>query len=1493
LSGPLPPIADTYAGKRILLTGATGFLGKVYLSALLHACPDVGQVVVLIRADGPQAAHDRFLRDVIASPAFDPLRERHGLELRHWVLSRVRVVRGSLGRDGAGLDEETLAEVTRELDLVVHCAGLVEFVPPLDKALSVNVDGTLAALDLARRAGPGRAAFLHVSTAFVCGLRPGQQPEELEVRDFPARADTAFEGFDPEQELDTVRRLVERIKSEESDDPLVQADLWEEAGGSKRKLRRLTDMRIRRRLVEAGLDRARRWGWPNTYTYSKALAERLVAVREKDIGPGVVVRPAVVESAIRYPFPGWNQGINTSAPLVWMTSQGQRYWPTRPDLFLDIIPVDYVAHGMILAGGAALRGEAEPVYQLGTSDVNPFAMRRVIELASLTYRESPEQVGFMKRFMRRHLEGVDVSPDAYRRLGIPPKKKLARRLQGWLERIPDPTDRPKLSSLLSSVRQSVKTAGRDLERAEQVLDIYLPFIATCPVTFRTDNVRRLFDRLSPEDQAAVPYLTGELDWRHYWAKVHIPGLERWAFPQLRLQVGSGPTEHEPVFESLTALFEDRAKYGSLALWRRLGPDGRVASSVTFDGAVTRAQAGARRLIATGVRPRDRVMLISENSPEWGIGYFATSFAGATSVPLEEETARDRVVSLLRASGARVVLLSERARASHPDLAERAAAEGLEVDVRSLEETVAAPAKGEDLPELPQEQELAPRAPASLIYTSGTTGSPKGVLLGHKAFSEQVRALASLFPIGSGDRILSVLPLHHCFEFSAGFLLPLYGGATVTYLHETTPEGVEKALEVAKPTAMIGVPALFEAWHRKVRRQVRARGPRATRAYETLLAFHRGFRARTGLNLGERLFPEVHEAFGGSLRWVVSGGAALPREVALEFEGLGLDIYEGYGMTEAAPVICAQRPDEPKVAGSVGPAIPGVEVRIGEPDGEGVGEIQARSPSLFRGYDGLPEETARTLVDGWLHTGDLGRIDDDGHLHVVGRLKDAIVDASGNTVHPDEIEDLYTGCGDVSEMGVAGVAVKGEHESVGALIVVKTDGEGGAEGARERVREFVEQRSESLPYPKRIKVLQFTSRALPRTATRKVKRAEVARILGEVARAGDRATGRRGRPAGAGLSRVAAIFEEVAGIDGARVTSDARLSHDLGLDSIALAEVALALAREYDRPAPRTLDGVTTVGELLGLFDQRAGGRVDAQPIAADPRPIVLPEPVREGVSGLLDGLQRLSYERLLECAVAGRGNVPHHTNAIVVANHTSHLDVGLVKHALGEYGQDIVSAGARDYFFKDPLRATYFDNFTNVMAFDRMASVRESLERFVELLRQGKTVLIFPEGTRSVTGRMGGFKPGLGLVVQAARTGVLPIYLSGTYQAMPKGTWIPRRDQPLEARIGGFLPPEQLLGLTSHLGRRQQATAIVEAVRGSLCALRDRRPFDLEAELGALPPEGRRRRSGRRRRPETPDDGAGAPPPSSEEPLPPAATPAPAPAEGDDRDRQPSATRRT
>lgn len=1431
----LPRLAELYRGKRILLTGSTGFVGKVVLSALLAKYPEVGKIVCVVRAPNDQAADDRFLKDVVASPALDPVRAQHGgLGLREFVKTKCEVRAGDVGRERFGLDEARFNELAKDLDLVVHCAGLVDFVPPLDKGLQANVDGTLQVLDLAKRAGKGRCAFLHVSTCFVVGNYGGQIAEDLVPNRVPHSRESGFDAFDVKREIEEARKLIQRIQTEEVEDPQTQASLWKDAEGSPRKAKRLAEVRAKRRLVEEGLARAKAWGWANTYCYTKALAERLVDAARPELGPVAIVRPAVVESAIRFPVPGWNQGVNTCAPLMWMASRGVRYWPITQTHVLDVIPVDLVVNNMVAVGAALLAKKAKRVYQLGTSATNPLALRRVPELTALAYRKAELPESIWKKFLRKHTSSIAVDPEHYFRFGLPRLAGMAKTARGWLERIPVPRSNKLLKTSIEEAQRIAKTAEREFERGSMVVELFLPFTSGPDFAFRTDNALRLHASLAPEDQAAVPYDPEKIDWHHYFLKVFIPGLERWTFPELKEREGSA-ADAAPLHQSLVALLEDSAgRFAKKIALRRVTDEGQPEDKLTYDELLGRVEVTAARLHQVGVKRDDRVTLVAENRPAWVAAYFGILRAGATCVPVDSATDAARLLPILKASRSRAVIASKSELAR--ELSERLAGTG--VSVLALDAVTAAPDPKHPLK--PPAFDPSALAPASLIYTSGTTGAPKGVLLSHAAFAHQVHALSGIYPLGPEDRALSVLPLHHAFEFTAGLLLPLARGATINYVKEPTSDAIKAGLAKIKPTCMIGVPALFEAWHRQIRRVVKGRGGASEQAFDALISVHRGFRKRTGLNLGSRLFGEIHQQFGGELRYAVSGGAALARDVTITFHGIGIDVYEGYGLTEAGPVVCANRPQAGPRPGYVGEPITGVEVKISEPDGEGVGEILVKSPSVMDGYarggddatPGIdPKTTAQAIQEGWLRTGDLGRFDDKGRVAIVGRSKDVIVDGAGNTVYPDEIEELFQGCPDVAELAVAGVRLRDEKETVGALVLVKETGPAGATEARERIRNWFRDVGAGLPNAKRVKVLRFTTRALPRTATRKVKRDEVGRILADLARSEPTTTQAAKRSAVVMRGIVGRTLEEVAGVDAESIAPESDLAQDLGLDSIAQADVISSLAESTGRAAPQDLSQVHSVADLVRIFeDQDPTGPSAVAPIEAETRPLVFPKVIRELGSEAVDAFVRLSFARGFKTEVRGLGNIPRHSQAIVVANHASHLDAPLVRYALGDWGKGLVAVGARDYFFKDKLTATYFGNFTSIVAFDRKESIRESLGRVVEILEAGHNVLIFPEGTRSVTGRLQSFKAGLGYLVATSRVGVLPVYCTGTYNAAPKGSKLPRARQ-LGARIGGFMPADVLLSKAGGGGRARRDTfqRISEIARDSIVALRDGAPFDIRS----------------------------------------------------------------
>ncbi len=420
---------------------------------------------------------------------------------------------------------------------------------------------------------------------------------------------------------------------------------------------------------------------------------------------------------------------------------------------------------------------------------------------------------------------------------------------------------------------------------------------------------------------------------------------------------------------------------------------------------------AARLWTAGVGFGDRVALFCENRPEWHVVDFACHLIGAVSVPLYATLPAHQVRYIVADSGARILLVSGKARAA---VALEAAADlpdvrviGLDPDLADgLEHLAALP-----LPPKKEQPEYPPLAEtdlSSLIYTSGTTGDPKGVMLSHRNFISQVATMAPLYPIHERDIAMSFLPLSHVYERTVDYVF-FYRGTQVNYVESI--ERVPTQLTEIRPTIMVSVPRLYERSYIKIISKLQQEGGAKRRLFEWALRV--GRRVREAEWHGEkagpfargqyavarsRVFSKVLERLGGRLRFTISGGAPLAREVAEFFDIVGLPILQGYGLTETSPVIAANRLDSNRL-GSVGPIMPGIEVSIASD-----GEILVRGDNVMMGYWNKPDLTAEVIdADGWLHTGDVGYLDADGFLFITDRKKDIIVTSGGKNIAPQPIE----------------------------------------------------------------------------------------------------------------------------------------------------------------------------------------------------------------------------------------------------------------------------------------------------------------------------------------------------------------------------------------------------------------------------------------------------------------------------------------------------------
>ena len=1456
--GRLSP-TEIFSGRSIFLLGSTGFVGKVTLSMLLSRFPGIGRVYVMVRSGSGTTSEQRFWRQVVTSPTFDPLRERYGSALEGFLRDKVRVVGGDIVDPDFGYTPEEAQAIADDIDVLVNSSGKVTFNPPLEQSLRTNVQGTKNVLAFARRMK--RPALVHVSTCFVAGNRSNEVWEDEPLDGyFPRHEELGDTRFDVEKEILECEKLSARVRDEASDTVLT-AELTQRArerlenesrdADDERALRHAVALErknwVRDRLTKLGIERAHRWGWPNIYTYAKSMGDQLVARAEGIVR--TIVRPSIVESALRYPFPGWNEGFTTTAPVIFLTLKGQNMLPCTGKLLLDVTPCDYISAGMLLAAAQCMVEDDPPiVYQLATSDTNPYRMDRVVTLTGLYKRKwYEEREGGSKLWneLAARMEVQPVARDVYDRLSLPRLNQATRGVQSLLDRVRPRWGGGRITQIIDQVQEKLDRVEQVTRETTEGFDMFRPFISDNEYVFRADHMRALAARVPEEERHLVPWDPETIDWYSYWLDVHCPGLEKWVFPDLEEDF-KPPRQAVYTYKDLLELFETTTKHHAQRTAMRMERDGRE-ERYSYADLRELALRAAGFLAERGVAAGERVALYCENCPEWGMSYFGVLRGGATCIPIDHQASVAEVCNLAVAGKARGVIVGREKLEQHPEIAERLEALGVPcwpvADVFALTDESAETRRLALLPKGVKSDQIA-----SLIFTSGTTGRPKGVMLSHRNFSSMVGRLAEVFSLSSRDGVLSVLPLHHTFEFSTGFLLPLSRGAQIAYLPELTGDAITKVLEKGRTSAIVGVPALWELLRRRITQRFSDRSPRLREVMDAFGRFNSWLRDQTPFNLGRLLFLPVHERFGGRIRYLISGGAALSADIARAFHGYGFRMLEGYGLTEASPVITVTRPQNALLRGAVGQAIPGVEVRILEPDAAGVGEVLARGPNIMEGYFDDAEATRLVLRDGWLYTGDLGRLDDEGNLFLVGRSKDVIIDGNGKNVYPDEIEEIYlarSGAGTdaelVKELSVVGLPEEsGPGERVACLVVpdyekaAETLGDhAGREEVRRRIDEHFRNVSLGLPFPKRIKVHHYVDGELPRTATKKVKRRDVLEALRRFERAQQVGSG-VAPAAREGDDWLCDVVAQVSGKARARVTLGARLS-ELGFDSLMYTELGVALeAAGAEVPSPDELVSVQTVADLLRVVRRGAARPVKATQVAEDEpaadREIDVPAPMQEVGKRLIDAGRRLIYGRAFDVEVRGQDHIPWHTNFVVAPNHASHADIGLVKHALGDAGKDLAALAASDYFFDDRYKRAFFESFTELVPMDRSGSLRKSLERAENVLNGGRSLLIFPEGTRSSDGTMTEFKPSLGYLSLRTRTGILPMYLRGTYDMLPKGKWF-IQSMKLGAVFGPFLDATRLESLVEGLPRPEHYRAIALYVQRIVESLRDgtRPPLDVAA----------------------------------------------------------------
>ncbi|MFA6107946.1 MAG: SDR family oxidoreductase [Candidatus Latescibacterota bacterium] len=1206
-------ITEFYDGRTVLITGATGFLGQGVVAKILRDLPAVRRIYALIRPRRQPggvllSAQERLHEELLMADVFDRFRREDPTGFAA-AGAKVVAVSGDMTAPGLGLQPEVREQLRDEVDLVISVAATVTFDEPLDQSIRLNTLGPLELLRFATSC-PRDPVFVQVSTAYVNGRLSGPIPEELLPADRDIRQlieGRRGPGFDPEAEIADGQAFCARVDAEAAGEPLRQRlrrEILAESRShrpSERRLTQLVEDRVRRwrerALVAEGMRRAKAHGWNDVYTFTKAMGEQML-VRHRGRLRLVILRPSVVESSLEDPEPGWIFGLKVTDPLIVAYGRGMvPDFPVRADVAMDLVPVDLVVNAILASATQAERDQVR-VFQAATSAENPLLAAQIYTYIRQYFGENPMRgrdgripelsewrFSSVRRFRLRFLLGY----------------LYPLRVQQWLlDRLPE--------SLAPTARKRRLAAlEKRLRRVLYFTELFTPY-TTLNCRFEATRVLALYASLPPDEQRRFNMDVRRIDWRTYYQRVHLPGLRRHVLKEggqdesLLLESPEEPGAEEERWRTEQGI----RTLPDLLRWAATRHAARPAlqqerpgrsTSWTYAELQERVEGIARCWHRCGVGAGNRLLLCGEGGPEWTAACLAGALLGAPVVPLDHRLSDAELLELAALVEARALILPgerlTRLTANGPIPSPTEAGPVLLFDLDRQGQPVGIPVPGETATGAWTPPEVEPEAPAMILFSVGPLDQQRGAVLTHAGLVAAGLALAEVHRLIDADRVCCALPPHQGLALAGGLLLPLLGGAAVTHADPSLgPAALNRDPKEAATVVLAGAELLEPA-------AVAARQPEAG-LWTAGLAALRGAR-------------------------LVLAGEDLAGSSAEALRGVGVSLCQTYGPVEGGLVVAANQPDGVR-CGSVGQPLPGFEISVRGPDAQGWGEVLVRGPGLMSGYLGRPDLTVQVLVDGWVQTGDRGRLDPDGHLLL----------ASGPRLARPE----------------AGLASAGPEASVAA-------------------------------------------------------------------------------PPGA-----------------------------------------------TSQPP----------GHLL---------------------------------RAILWGPASRLFARCFSLRAEGLEHLPQDRPYLIAANHTSHLDAVAVMVAVRPYVAQCTVIAAEDYLRRSRVKAWLIRNLIGAEPFDRYGDFRESLARARALVGVRRPLLVFPEGTRSLSGHLQTFKPGIGLLSVELDLPIVPVHVDGTGQALPRGHRWPHR-VPIHLSFGPPLEPGS--GGSSVAGRYESYRALAEQVRRAVESLAPARP---------------------------------------------------------------------
>ncbi|MDT3694788.1 MAG: AMP-binding protein [Ignavibacterium sp.] len=755
----------------------------------------------------------------------------------------------------------------------------------------------------------------------------------------------------------------------------------------------------------------------------------------------------------------------------------------------------------------------------------------------------------------------------------------------------------------------------------------------------------------------------------------------------------------------------------------------------------------------------KAAIFSENRFEWVYAFYSAWMKNAVAVPIDFMSSSDDVAFILNDCKPEVVYYSDGTK----EVLENAVKElNYEIQKINLDDI-----RINEVISFSNLPEPDPNDTAVIIYTSGTTGSPKGVMLSYDNLRANIEAVTDDVSIyRNDDRLLVLLPLHHIFPLMGTMIIPLGVGGTIIFSPSMASEDIMATLQ-QEITIIIGVPRLYNLIRKGIRDKIDKSG--------IAKFLFKVAQKKNSLTFSRKIFGSVQRKFGGRIKYLVSGGAALDKDVARDYLTLGFEILEGFGMTECAPMITFTRPGK-VLPGSAGQPLKTNEVKILD------GEIVTRGRNVMQGYYNRPEETSAILKNGWLYTGDLGYLDDDNRIFITGRKKEIIILSNGKNVNPEEIEDKILNMSEV----ITEIGVFEKSDLLHAVIYpdYQKAKQLGIENIEEMIKwEVIDKYNQSVTPYKKVMKFSLIKEPLPRTRLLKLKRF----LLPQLEQVSEEKTENLIEPA---FQEYVLIKEFLQQQKETTIHPSDHLEIDLGLDSLDKVNLGVYLESNFGiKYTEPELVGFSNVVKLAeNVKDKKTKLSVEAidwGKIFRERFNLDLPK------SWFTHNMMKYSAKVFLKLyfRLKGEGleNIPEGP-FILAPNHQSFFDGLFVAVFLKNKLLKQTYFYAKEKHVKNKLLKFIADKH-NVIVMD-LNDLKTSLQKLAEVLKRGKNIIIFPEGTRTISGDIGDFKKTFAILSRELNVPVVPVVIKGAYDALPRGTHFPRPWKKINVRFLKPVKPE-------------------------------------------------------------------------------------------------------